>query len=119
MCLLNIPVTASEASPFGEDQLQFGCGSSRYQRPNERQSVLIKICLEIKMKINKKCSCDFEKRIKTDRRHERVEDADGERGTAGKGLSEVELRVRIVVIVLVQKLHVAIVHQFWDNIETI
>ncbi len=47
------------------------------------------------------------------RRHERVEHADSERSSASEWLSEVELRIRIVVVILVQKLHVAIIHQFW------
>ena len=46
------------------------------------------------------------------RRHERIEYADRKRSSTGKGLGEVELRIGIVVVILVQKLHVAIVHQF-------
>ena len=49
---------------------------------------------------------------RTYRRHERVEYADCKGSAASKRLREVELRVGIVVVVLVQKLHVAIIHQF-------
>lgn len=52
------------------------------------------------------------RQVLTHSRHERIEDTDGERGTAGERLSEVELRIGIVVIILVQKLYVAVVHQF-------
>jgi len=41
--------------------------------------------------------------------HERVEDADGERGSAREWLRHVQLGVGIVVVVLVQKLHVRVV----------
>ena len=41
--------------------------------------------------------------------HERVEDADGECGSARERLRHVQLGVRIVVVVLVQKLHVRVV----------
>lgn len=51
----------------------------------------------------------------THRRHERVQDADGESRTARKRLSEIQLRVGVVVIVLVKKLHVAVVDQFGDH----
>lgn len=51
----------------------------------------------------------------TYRRHERVQDADGERSTARERLGQVQLGVRIVVIVLVQKLYVAVVDQFGDH----
>ena len=49
------------------------------------------------------------------RRHERVEYADGERSAACERLREVELRVGIVVVVLVQKLNVAIVDKFYRS----
>ena len=41
--------------------------------------------------------------------HERIEDADGERRTAGKRLRHVQLCVRVIVVVLVEKLHVRVV----------
>ena len=41
--------------------------------------------------------------------HERIEDADGERRTAGERLRHVQLRVRVIVVVLVEKLHVGVV----------
>ena len=47
----------------------------------------------------------------THRGHEGVEDADGEGRTAGEGLREVQLGVGIVVVILVQELNVAVVHQ--------
>jgi hypothetical protein len=47
--------------------------------------------------------------IDTDRRHKRIQYTDCEGSAAGKRLSEVELRVRIVVIVLIKKLHVAVI----------
>lgn len=49
------------------------------------------------------------------RRHERVQDADGESRTARERLGKVQLGVRIVVVVLVQKLHVAVIDQFGDH----
>lgn len=53
--------------------------------------------------------------MRTYRRHERVQDADGEGRTARKRLGKVQLRVGVVVVVLVQKLHVAVVDQFGDH----
>ena len=47
----------------------------------------------------------------THRGHEGVEDADGEGCSAGEGLREVQLGVGIVVVILVQELNVAVVHQ--------
>lgn len=49
------------------------------------------------------------------RRHERVQDADGERGTARERLGQVQLRVGVVVVVLVQELYVAVVDQLGDH----
>ena len=49
------------------------------------------------------------------RGHERVKNADSEGSATGKWLGEVELRVRVVVVVLVQELHVAVVHQLRDH----
>ena len=44
-------------------------------------------------------------------RHERVENADSEGCSTGERLRQVELRVRIVVVVLVQKLHITVIDQ--------
>ena len=46
------------------------------------------------------------------RRHQRVQHANSEGSAAGKRLCEVELRIRIVVVVLVEKLNVAVVDKF-------
>jgi len=51
----------------------------------------------------------------THRGHERVQNADGERRTARERLCEVQLRVGVVVVVLVEELHVAVVDQFGDH----
>ena len=48
---------------------------------------------------------------KSHRGHERIEDADGEGCAAGEGLREVQFRVGIVVVVLVQELNVAVVYK--------
>jgi len=45
----------------------------------------------------------------TNRAHERVENADGERRTTSERLCHIQFSVWIVIIVLVQKLHVRIV----------
>lgn len=45
----------------------------------------------------------------TYRAHQGVEHADSEGGAAGEGLGEVQLRVRVVVVVLVQELNVGVV----------
>ena len=41
--------------------------------------------------------------------HQRVEDADGERGAAGERLRHVQLGAWVVVVVLVQKLHIGVI----------
>lgn len=46
----------------------------------------------------------------THRAHERVQDTDGERRPTSKWLREVQFRVRVIVVVLVQKLNISIVH---------
>lgn len=46
----------------------------------------------------------------THRTHERVQDADGKCCPTCKGLCEVQLRIRVIVIVLVQKLNISIIH---------
>jgi len=51
----------------------------------------------------------------TYRRHERVQDADGESRTTCKRLCEVQLCVGVVVVVLVKKLHIAVVDQFGNH----
>jgi len=48
--------------------------------------------------------------------HQRVENADSEGGPAGEGLGQVQLGVRVVVIVLVQELDVGVVH-CWGHSE--
>ena len=45
------------------------------------------------------------------RGHERVEDADGEDGAAGEGLGQVQLSVRVVVVIVrVKELDTELVH---------
>jgi len=51
----------------------------------------------------------------TYRWHERVQDADSEGRTARKRLGEIQLRVGVIIVVLVEKLHVAIVNQFGNH----
>jgi len=51
----------------------------------------------------------------TYRWHERVQDTDGESCTTRKRLGEVQLGVGVIVVVLVKKLHVAIVDQFGNH----
>lgn len=48
--------------------------------------------------------------LRTHRAHQGVEYTDSEGSAAGKGLSEVQLRVWVVIIVLVQELNVRVVH---------
>ena len=50
--------------------------------------------------------------------HEGVQDAHSESGATGEGLSEIELSVGVVVIVLVQELDVAVVDQHGDHRNT-
>ena len=42
--------------------------------------------------------------------HERVQHADSEGGSAGEGLCQVQLCVRVIIIILVQELNVGVVH---------
>lgn len=46
----------------------------------------------------------------THRAHQGVQHADGERCTAGERLGQIQLRIWVIVIVLVQKLNVGVVH---------
>ena len=48
-------------------------------------------------------------RVWTYRTHEGVEHTDSEGGTAGERLRHVQFSVRIVVIILIQKLHVRVI----------
>ena len=47
--------------------------------------------------------------------HQGVEDADSEGCAASEGLGEVQLGVRIIVIILVQKLDIAVIDQLGDH----
>lgn len=49
----------------------------------------------------------------THRAHQGVEHTDSEGRAAGEGLCEVQLRVGVVVIILVQELNVRVVH--WES----
>ena len=49
------------------------------------------------------------------RGHQGVENADSEGCAASKGLSEVQLSVRVIVIILVQKLDIAVIDQLGDH----
>ena len=81
-------VASPESSPLGQDEFQLWSGPSRDQAPDQGQGILVEVR----------------------RGHEGVKDADGKGSATGKRLGEVELRVRVVVVVLVQELHVAVVH---------
>ena len=47
--------------------------------------------------------------------HQRVEDADSEGCAACEGLSEVQLSVRVIVIILVQELDIAVIAEHRDH----
>ena len=49
------------------------------------------------------------------RGHQGVEDADSEGCAASEGLSEVQLSVRVIVIILVQELDIAVIDQLSDH----
>ena len=49
------------------------------------------------------------------RGHEGVEDADSEGCAASEGLSEVQLSVGVIVIILVQELDIAVIDKFSDH----
>ena len=52
----------------------------------------------------------------TDHRgHQGVQHAHSEGGTARERLSEIKLSVRIIIIVLVQELNIAVIHQLGDH----
>ena len=48
--------------------------------------------------------------VKTHSTHQGVQDAHSEGCPAGEGLGEVQLRVWVIIIVLVQELNVGVVH---------
>ena len=56
-----------------------------------------------------------EKVLPAYRGHQGVQNTHSEGRPTGEGLSEIELSVRIIVVVLVQELHVAVVHQLGDH----
>lgn len=47
------------------------------------------------------------------RRHKRVKHADGKRCPARERLRQVQLCVWVVVVILVEELDVAVIHQLW------
>ena len=47
--------------------------------------------------------------------HQGVEDADSEGCAAGEGLGEIELSVRVIVIILIQELDIAVIDQLSDH----
>ena len=51
----------------------------------------------------------------TDCGHQGVEDADSKGCAAGEGLSEVQLSVRVIVIILVQELDITVIDQLSDH----
>ena len=104
-------VSAPEPRPLGQDQLQLGRGPARDQGPDQRQGVLVKICLETKSRVRQ----DTMTRSWTHCGHQGVEDADSEGCAASEGLSEVQLSVRVIVIILVQELDIAVIDQLSDH----
>ena len=47
--------------------------------------------------------------------HQGIEDADSEGCAAGEGLGEIELSVRVIVIILIQELDIAVIDQLSDH----
>ena len=47
--------------------------------------------------------------------HQGVEDADSEGGAASEGLGEIELSVRVIVIILIQELDIAVIAEHRDH----
>ena len=86
-------VAAPQPCALGQDELQLWSCPSCDQTPDQGQGVLVEV----------------------GGGHQGVEDADGEGSATGEGLGEVEFGVRVVVVVLVQELHVAVVHQLRDH----
>ena len=86
-------VAAPQSCSLSQDELQLRSCPSCDQTPDQGQGVLVEV----------------------GGGHQGVEDADGEGSATGEGLGEVELGVRVVVVVLVQELHVAVVHQLRDH----
>ena len=55
----------------------------------------------------------------TYRRHQRIQDGNGESGAARKRLSEIQFGVRVVVVVLIQELNVAIVYKLYRKLNIV
>ena len=104
-------VSAPEPRPLGQDELQLGRGPARDQGPDQRQGVLVKICLETKSGVRQHTMTH----LLTHCGHQGVEDADSEGCAAGEGLSEVELSVRVIVIILVQELDITVIAKHRDH----
>ena len=51
----------------------------------------------------------------TYRGHQGVEDADSEGCATGEGLGEIQLSVRVIVIILIQELDIAVIDQLSDH----
>ena len=51
----------------------------------------------------------------TYRGHQGVEDADSKGCATGEGLGEIELSVRIIIIILIQELDIAVIDQLSDH----
>ena len=47
--------------------------------------------------------------------HQGVEDADSEGCATGKGLGEIELSVRVIIIILIQELDIAVITEHRDH----
>ena len=47
--------------------------------------------------------------------HQGVEDADNEGRAASEGLGEIQLSVRVIVIILIQELDIAVIDQLSDH----
>ena len=47
--------------------------------------------------------------------HQGVEDADSEGCAAGEGLGEIELSVRVIIIILIQELDIAVITEHRDH----
>lgn len=56
---------------------------------------------------------EFAKCLKAHRTHQGVKYTDSKGSAAGKGLSEVQLRVWVIIVVLVQELNIRVIH--WET----
>ncbi|KAI8424026.1 hypothetical protein MSG28_002669, partial [Choristoneura fumiferana] len=56
-----------------------------------------------------------DERYSTPGGHERVKHTDGKGSPARERLRQIQLRVRVVVVILIQELHVAVVHELCDT----